>query len=328
MVGRMAGGRQEWMDVLRGLAMVFVLALHATLMVEWYDTAPWPPLVRLNLIFAPYRMPTLMLLSGLLLNRALGKGWVRYYRGKIEKVIYPLIVWAFVTRLVMDPYFEWWNPRDYVGPYHLWFVLFLAFFYLLAPMLERVNTLLVVAASLLVSQVSPEGSKYFEQMFCLMAFFFTGHYLGKHPDVLIRLTSSRAVLAALPAVAVLSVYASLYAGGYEIVYSPVLFLPIACGTVLLIALSRQVAGLDWTRPLAYLGRHSLIFYVSHYPLIFLVMGATLEAEIGLPLVALISFVAAIAVGTALTVLSQRTMLIRALFQFPAPLHRGSQAGLR
>ncbi len=42
-------GREAWMDVLRGGAMVLVLALHATLMVEWYQLEPWPALAEYEL---------------------------------------------------------------------------------------------------------------------------------------------------------------------------------------------------------------------------------------------------------------------------------------
>jgi surface polysaccharide O-acyltransferase-like enzyme len=312
--------RQEWMDVLRGGAMLLVLALHATLMVEWHQVEPWPALAELNLVFRPYRMPLLMVLSGLMLDRSLRKGWARYYQGKLDRVVYPLLLWAVITHAimrhaVMGVDMQLADPRTLFGPYHLWFILFLALFYGVAPLLERFDTLLVVGASLALSWLLPDGSKYGERLFCLMAFFFLGHWLAQRPGLLARLTSGRMALLALPVALALSTYATI--AEHHVVYGdPVLFVPVMGGILVLIAAARALPLRGPARPLAFLGRNSLVFYVSHFPLTYLVMGATLQDGLGLPLVALVSLAASLGVGTALVVLSERFALARGLFQRP------------
>ncbi len=313
--------REEWMDVLRGGAMLLVLAFHATLMVEWYQVEPWPALAEFNLVFKPYRMPMLMVLSGQMLGRSMRKGPARYYQGKLDRVVYPLLLWAVITHAVMrhsaiSPDIQLSDPRTFLGPYHLWFIFFLALFYAVAPLLERVNTLGVVLACLAASWLMPDASKYGERLFCLMAFFFLGHWLTQRPDLLARLTTGRMALVVLPVAVALSAYATV--AEQRVVYGdPVLFVPVTCGILILIAAARALGPRGPAEPLAFLGRNSLVFYVSHFPLTYLVMGATLQDGLPLPLVALISFAASLGVGIALVVLAEQSALVRSLFERPS-----------
>ncbi len=112
------------MDLLRGGAIVLVLALHATLMVEWHHVEPWPALAWINLAFTPYRMPMLMLLSGLMLDRSMRKGWARHYQGKLDRMVWPPLVWAVITHAVMrhgalSPNMQLSDLRTLLGAYHL-----------------------------------------------------------------------------------------------------------------------------------------------------------------------------------------------------------------
>lgn len=306
--------RERWMDVLRGLAILLVLTLHATLVVEVYGIEPWAPLVEFNQILAPYRMPMLMLLSGLLLGKALRKGWRRYYQGKLDKVVYPLLVWTLISHMAIDPGHGWTEPWTYLGPYHLWFILFLAAYYGVAPVLEGFNTVVVVLACLAASALAPDGSKYGERFFVLMAFFFLGHALAKRPGLLERLTTPWAAMAALPVVVALSAYAVLWGEG--VVYGPFLFLPVGCGIVVLVTAVRAATRHGRGEALAFLGRNSLVFYASHYPLTYLVVGATLDAGLPLPLIAAISLLTSLGVGTALVVMAAEWAPVRALFERP------------
>ncbi len=302
------------MDVLRGLAIVLVLALHATLVVERHGVEPWARLVALNQVLAPYRMPMLMLLSGLLLERAMRKGWRRYYEGKLDKLVYPLVVWTTISLAVIGPDLGLADPRSYLGPYHLWFILFLGIFYAVAPLLERVNTAVVVLACLVASGLSPDGSKYGERLFVLMAFFFLGHALAKRQEFLGHLTTLRAVLLALPVALALSAYAVIEGGA--VVYGPLLFLPVVCGIVVLIFIVRVAIKHGLGQTLAFMGRNSLVFYVSHYPLMFWVMGAALGMGVSLPIIFALSMMTTLGAGTLLVILAAKWGVVRALFERP------------
>jgi surface polysaccharide O-acyltransferase-like enzyme len=307
--------REAWMDVLRGLSITLILILHSTLVIELHGVEPWTPLVEFNRVFAPFRMPMLMFLSGLLLQQSMAKGWSRYYQGKLDKVVWPLLVWTVISHLVLTTDFYVRDPRQYLGPFHLWFMFFLAVYYAVAPLLQRFNMLLVVLSCLAISWLSPDGSKYLERLFCLMAFFFLGHYLGQRPELLKALTSRRVALMVLPVALALSAYAVLQEP--SVVYGrPSLFLPMICGIAVLVAATRAISERGHTGPFSFLGRHSLIFYVSHYPVMYLIMGISLEAGLSLPQIALASLTAALAAGYGLTLASQRWGLVQALFERP------------
>ncbi len=106
----------------------------------------------------------------------------------------------------------------------------------MAPVLERVNTLVVVLACLELSWLSPDASKYGERLFCLIAFFL-GHWLAQRPARLDRLTTGRVALAALPVAIALPAYA-LGADRRMIYAGPVMSAPVACGLLVLIAAAR------------------------------------------------------------------------------------------
>lgn len=128
--------RHQWMDGLRGLAVVAVVLFHAEL-----AGGPLPWLSELNLALEPYRMPLLMVLSGLLLERSLAKGARRHVDGKVRLILWPYLVWATLDmvnvvahRLAAGEPVEsipvgWLvhNPSSY-----LWFLSYLFCFHLLA----------------------------------------------------------------------------------------------------------------------------------------------------------------------------------------------------
>jgi fucose 4-O-acetylase-like acetyltransferase len=87
-----ARARQGWIDVLRGLAILLIISLHASVIIELFGRKAWAPAVKFNDLFAPYRMPLLMLLSGLLVEDSLRKGPLLYFEGKFRNIAYPYIL--------------------------------------------------------------------------------------------------------------------------------------------------------------------------------------------------------------------------------------------
>src|SRR6478735_4086004 len=93
--------RLHWMDLLRGCAVLLVIAFHAsTYPIEFGMEVP-DVLVTINVALTPFRLPTLLVLSGMLLPRALEKPLGRYYAGKARNILWPYLVWTVLEGLVV-----------------------------------------------------------------------------------------------------------------------------------------------------------------------------------------------------------------------------------
>lgn len=114
--------RLEWMDTLRGLAIILVLMWHAPAIpaLFGYEMPVW--LAGLNNFFLPFRMPTLMFLSGLLLSHSMSKGWRVYYTGKFRSLVWPYILWAALHMVLYGRGLELTNPRSWIATGYLWFL--------------------------------------------------------------------------------------------------------------------------------------------------------------------------------------------------------------
>ena len=319
--GRPRRQRAEWMDLLRGLAAVLVVLSHALVLPEAYADVPTPSWVfRVYELLSPYRIPTLVLLSGMLLAGSLAKGRRRFFAGKLENIGWPYLVWAVVFGALSWPL--WSVPGFLLGGSYLWFLLFLLVFYAAAWLLRRVPPGAVVLVAFTGSILAPDGSKHLERPLHLFAVFMLGHLLATHPRVWAWVTGSWWALAAAAALAAVHVASPL---GYS--YGPGSTLMTAAGVVFLARGAQAVSGLPALAPLRFAGRSSLVFYVVHYP----VMAAVVEVAtaVGLrqlgPLVALCSVVA-LSVGAAAALLRDRPW-VSWLFAFPARGRPGA-AGAR
>lgn len=143
------------MDGLRGLAVVAVVLLHAEL-----TAGPLPWLAEVNHELAPYRMPLLVALSGVLLGRSLAKGAHRHLAGKVRGIAWPYLLWATadVLHVLADAHaagrpapWDWLLKLFYDPQTYLWFLAYLFCYHVLAtPLPPWLRTLagpvLVLAA--------------------------------------------------------------------------------------------------------------------------------------------------------------------------------------
>lgn len=310
--------RQSWMDLLRGLAILLVVAFHSVTILNRVDLPPPAWLKEISDFFALYRMPTLMFLSGLLLPQSLKKGSAVYFAGKVRSVWWPYLLWSAVTAVVF--------ARDVSsvsailsllnGGSYLWFLYFIGLFYVFAYLVKSFNFLLVAVAifgiAVLVSFGSP-GIVVHTRMFHLMTYFFLGAFAGRHWNAFLALIDRCESLFAAAAAAI---------GGVCVAYFDVKSNPafIALTLAFVIAachLSRKVAGQRWTHLPNYVGRNSLKFYVSHFPAIYLfdVMAVRLGVTTA-DIVAVASMIFALSVGLMLSVASERSKVVQLLFSLP------------
>lgn len=185
--------RHDWMDGLRGLAILAVLLLHAET-----TAGPVPLADVVNEHLAEVRMPLLMALSGALVHRSLAKGTARHLRGKVRGILWPYLVWAsldlthvFVDAAVAGRPVPWdWTLRLLYDPHtYLWFLGYLfSYHVVVTPLAPAVRTLAGPALVLHAGAV-PDPSA--ERYLTLLGWFLVGDALARHvapvvPDRLVR----------------------------------------------------------------------------------------------------------------------------------------------
>lgn len=320
------GGRLVWMDLMRGAAIVVVLLHHAMVLSMRHLPAVPPGAAAVDAALVPLRMPAMVFLSGLLLDASLRKGSRSYAEGKLRNIAYPYAVWTLLYVLVLDR--QWTADPGIVptllgtnlltAPSPLWFLLFLLLFYAAALGLRRVRAPhgVVVVGSLILSMGLQDDTRP-SRFFYLFAFFMLGAWASARTAEWDRLVRDRAVLAVaavLGAVLITVAVVSPYIGRYDAEYA----VGVVAGIVLLARGAQLVAGQRWTAGLRALGRHSLIPYVVHYPVMVLV-AATLARYVGLEhtsVVVTLTFLAGLAAGALAIVVRLRVPAAAWLFGLP------------
>lgn len=291
------------MDVLRGAAIGLVILAHAAYILDRFelgDTPGW--LIAFNEMFAPYRMPTLMFLSGMLVPASLRKPPSVYFSGKVRAVAWPYLVWLVIWCALFPAYGNlltvdtWWTS-------YLWFLLYIFTFYLLAPVTRWIPTWLLVLGPWIAAAAI--DSLFVRRFFFLMGFFFLGKLVADHRGVWDRVLASRWSWLALPAAVAYGVVSALldprqFAGALA---------PLSViGVLAAVQVARAIDGHPVTRPLQHVGRNSLIYYVTHFPVI--VVTSWIGYRAGLPVLVTVAagFLGAILVGRGFVWLSEHTPL--------------------
>jgi len=255
-----AGARMEWMDTLRGLAILLMLLWHATAVPRIYGIEVPAALVAANDALLPFRMPTLMFLSGLLLPRSLSKPLVTYLRGKVALIWWPYLLWVVLYLAMSGTETPLWHPKLYIAKGYLWYLFFLGVYYAVAPLLRRVPTGVVCGALLAASFVvdDPLGHR----LLYFAIFFFLGAWVAQHGgDLVGRAGRSRVLVVALTALALgLAVASALV----DLRYMSLTVPGSVAGIVVAVLAARRLSA-GSTRSLRFVGRNSIVFYVAHFP---------------------------------------------------------------
>lgn len=307
------GTHMDWMDAVRGTAILLLLVWHASAVPTMYDVA-MPEVVRsANAFFLPFRMPTLMLLSGMLLARSLRKPLPRYLAGKFSMVLWPYVAWVVIAELTFldQPGIPWWHWHAWYATSYLWFLFFIGVYYAAAPLLMRLPAWIPIAAATLGGVLLEAGTME-QRMGYFAIFFFTGSLLASRPGLIDHLTRPGVTaLLAVPAVA----FGALSVAFPEPLHYAAWGAPLSIvGALALIGLFSRSSRGPVTRAMEFLGRSSIVFYVSHFPVMAL-LSQTPLAELGfLPLTAA-NLAAAALVGSALA-RRKNSAPVRWLFQAP------------
>lgn len=305
------------MDLTRGLAVVLVIAFHANDILRTFGGGSPPFMETLNLVLGPHRMPLLMFLSGMLLARSLTKGPARFFSGKLRGIAWPYVVWTTITLLAVDDLsLDLWVRNLYSPTTPLWYLWFVMANYCLAFLLLRLRlpASLVAAVSLVAAGLVT--SAYAADRLCFFfAFFMLGHVVASREPLRAALRRPWVVVVAGLAAAVTS---ALAASGVYVRFEAV----YAWGPLGLVVLVLAVTpALDpeavLSRALRYVGRHSLVFYCVHWPVMILASALLVRLELTRGgVVYATSLLAALVAGLGLSALAQRSRLADALLTAP------------
>lgn len=257
------------MDLLRGTAILLVIAHHLRLVQQiWDGGTPWA-MVELSEALAPFRMPALLFASGLLLARSLRRPPGRFLAGKLRGLLWPWLLWS----AVMLPILGWGHadePLWWLNGMYTWFLAALFCYYVVGLVTRRIHPGWIALASVVVwtalpllgvahDMVGPRPDKFV----FYAVFFFAGAALR---PVLARQSVPWAVT--VPALAVAAAWA-LHAARIDAepkvpVLTQVVVLLAVVGAV---GVLQRLPRLRALRPVEWLGRNSIVPYLVHLPVI-------------------------------------------------------------
>lgn len=324
------------MDLLRGLSILLVILHHSTQIVSARveDVPEFFHFV--SAFFAPFRMPMLMFLSGLLVAGSLHAPTGKYVWGKVRRIVWPIIVWTCVYAagqyVVGNGDFRPWELGFWNT--YLWFMQFIFVYYILALLMRWVPVWILIAVPFVVMFLIPDELELLQRFFYLMPFFFVGAFIEKHWDQFAKVLTVRlaAILAVIPiAVALYSGLDDVWAraagvkDGGGLWYVPWSALPAILGIAILVRLTAAAPDTAWLTPVRFVGKYSLIYYVAHYP-VFAALG-WLAVKLGITnsaLALVLVFLVTVAVSTAFALIGRR-MPVSLLFELPRRLWPAKKA---
>ena len=146
-----------------------------------------------------------------------------------------------------------------------------------------------------------------------MAFFFFGAWVGQRWDQWMGIIRSNAVFWALPAIVLMAAWAVFR----DVGYGPLYALPTIGFVVVASALALRLQNKNSVAPLIFIGKNSIVFYATHFPSIYLIMGACKQLGLtNINLIALIALLGTLAIGFALSFARTRLWVVRRLFEGP------------
>jgi surface polysaccharide O-acyltransferase-like enzyme len=273
-----------------------------------------------NQIFVLYRMPILVFLSGILLASSFRKGAKQFVSGKLRNIAWPWILWSAIYIAIFYDVETIGRTEILLGGSYLWYLFFILIYYMVALLLMRVPPLIIAAVALTLSITAPDGGKFTERLCYLAAFFFLGSWVGARWNEWIDVIRSRWVLALMPIVvgfSAASVASSVQYGPGTLKYGPDNWIAALSFIVLASAAAYALQGRSFVKAFAFIGRNSLIYYVAHYPLIYLAIGGLLASGLRSSFaISVMAFATALAAATVLCLCAERSRIVRILFAAP------------
>ena len=265
--------RIDWVDVGKGLCIVFVVMMHSTLGVEagagetsWMNT--------LVAFAAPFRMPDFFLIAGLFLAARIDRPWRDYLDSKVVHFAYFYAIWVTIQFALKAPGFM--NEYGalgtlqmyllaYVQPFGtLWFIYILPIFFVVTKLSRNVPWLAVwaVAAGLEIAPIHT-GALLVDEFASRFVYFYSGYIFAKAIFRYADWVDGNA----LPALAILAIWGVI--NGWA-VFSGVATLPVVSlalgyfGAVAVVSASVLLSKVNIGAALRYAGSLSIVVYLAFF----------------------------------------------------------------
>lgn len=274
--------RVDWVDTAKGLCIVLVVMMHATLGVgaamggEGF-------MHHLVAFAAPLRMPALFLVSGLFLARALAADTRTFVDRRILHFAYFYGLWLLIQSAIKAGEVSGGSATGFlehlavslVEPYSmLWFVYMLAVFSVAARLLRGVSPVLVLGGAAALAIAPIETGVLVLDAFCAQfVYFAAGWHLAGNVLRIAQAVRERPVTT----LGLIGAWA-LANGALTLGPQPLADLPGmgillgGAGALAIVAIAAIATPSPLARPFAYAGRHSIAIYLAF----FLPMAASRE----------------------------------------------------
>ncbi len=329
--------RVPWVDTAKGLCIVFVVMMHATLGVG--EAMGGEGFMHTVVAFArPFRMPDFFLVSGLFLSRVIDRDWRTYADRRVAHFAYFYGLWLIIQSALKFGQVSGGSLMGFlehlalalVEPFGtLWFVYLLAVFSVVTKLLRRIPPLGLLAAAAALQIASVHTGWTLVDEFCARYVYFLAGYLLA-PQIF-RLAEAAVARPSLTVAAlgawgilngVLALTPSGVAGFPTLASLPVVSLMLgAAGAIAIVTFAALLSRSPLAAPFRYAGEHSIAIYLAF----FLPMAATRAALLKTGVITDIGIASAVVTAVAVVVPLLLERLVRHtpfffLFRRPAAFH--------
>lgn len=269
-----------WIDSLRGWAILAVILGHLTSQLPWDSLAPFLG-QGITDILGPVRLGLILFVAGLFVDSGIKKGRSIYFKGKLHSILWPFVIWSsiygflklYFSSLVNNPF----EPLNLFlstitgGQSTIWFLYDLFLFFLIIPFIRKVPIYIVIPVCWYLSSISPvipQDSIFsgvhngrIATAFHLFPFFYLADWLVRQEKDILRESKHKGVFAisliSFLSISLLTIMPTSIAKTLFMLCLPLLSIPLF---VVLSSVSE-------IKPIIFIGRNSIVFYVLHQLLI-------------------------------------------------------------
>lgn len=310
-------GQHVWMYYARGIAMLLVVLHNVGSTLDEMGIGAAAAMTPIENFFAPFRMPLLMFLSGMLLSRSLKKPPRRYFRGKLANIGWPYLVWSVIFLTVSQQIsFISLIQILYNSPTYLWYLWFLLAYYigLWVIIRCRIPMVAILGLSIIFAFVMPDFMRA-SRFFYLLTFFVAGDMVSRNMEFVVNLVSRIPVIVLALFTAICTGALSVY--GVEVRYDAVYIIGVASAILILIIALPRLKVTPRKQWLAFIGKNSLIIYVTHRPVMWITVHFLYNLTQKYEHIYPVTFAAAFGAGILSAVVSGKSRVLKAFFVWPS-----------